>query len=267
MRLLQDDQWGHALYNQKNFNFFFSLCTRLYYKDKNILCRRPIEPLKDEERDNHLFPVADICSWRSLTNHFFNAINHLYLQNRWNILEVTSLGLRREQRVLWKNVHRCCILNYLKKLKTETCRMFFINLFLIYYMYIKKVLLSLLASVQLYYNFFCEVKWYPWPKICIMYFSCKMCKENCSRFHQGCLIKYTFRVIYFVAFTYYVRTFIQFSPIAWNLNIVFFKDNISEAMPFRQNYYCIVEVSKLLHPMLVLKLHSPIVVTKIQELY
>lgn len=35
---------------------------RLYYKDKNILCRRPIEPLKDEERDNHLFPVADICS-------------------------------------------------------------------------------------------------------------------------------------------------------------------------------------------------------------
>lgn len=147
------------------------LCTRLYYKDKNILCRRPIEPLKDEERDNHLFPVADICSWRSLTNHFFNAIDRLYLQNRWNILEVTSLGLWREQRVLWKNVHIYCILNYLKRLKTETCRMFFINLFLIYYMYIKKVLLSLLASVQLYYNFFCEVKWYPWPKICIMYFA------------------------------------------------------------------------------------------------
>lgn len=35
---------------------------RLYYKDKDVLCGRPIEPLKDEERDNHLFPVADICS-------------------------------------------------------------------------------------------------------------------------------------------------------------------------------------------------------------
>ena len=72
-----------------------------------------------------------------------------------------------------------------------------------------------------------------------------MCKENSSHFHQGCLIKYTFRVIYFVAFTYYVRTFIQFFPIAWNLNIVVFKDNISEAMPFRQNNYCIVDVSGL----------------------
>lgn len=35
---------------------------RLYYKDQDVLCGRPIEPLKDEERDNHLFPVADICS-------------------------------------------------------------------------------------------------------------------------------------------------------------------------------------------------------------
>lgn len=35
---------------------------RSYHKDKDILCRRPIEPLKDEEKDNHLFPVADICS-------------------------------------------------------------------------------------------------------------------------------------------------------------------------------------------------------------
>lgn len=35
---------------------------RLYYKGRNILRRRPIEPLKDEERNNHLFPVADICS-------------------------------------------------------------------------------------------------------------------------------------------------------------------------------------------------------------
>lgn len=35
---------------------------RLYYKDKDILCRRPIEPLTDEERNNHLFPVVDICS-------------------------------------------------------------------------------------------------------------------------------------------------------------------------------------------------------------
>ncbi|KAL9960808.1 hypothetical protein ACROYT_G034311 [Oculina patagonica] len=35
---------------------------RLYYNDKDVLCRRPIEPLQDEERDNHLFRVADICS-------------------------------------------------------------------------------------------------------------------------------------------------------------------------------------------------------------
>lgn len=35
---------------------------RLYYRDRNMLCRRPIEPLKDDERANHLFPVADICS-------------------------------------------------------------------------------------------------------------------------------------------------------------------------------------------------------------
>lgn len=80
------------------------LCTRLYYKDKNILSRRPVEPLKDEERDNHLFPVADICSWRSVPNHFFNDINHLCLQNRWDILEVTSVGLDGKQRVLCKNV-------------------------------------------------------------------------------------------------------------------------------------------------------------------
>ena len=54
---------------RKTYTFSLPLlCTRLYYKDKNILCRRPIEPLKDEERDNHLFPVADMCSWRSLPN-------------------------------------------------------------------------------------------------------------------------------------------------------------------------------------------------------
>ncbi|RMX52800.1 hypothetical protein pdam_00012207 [Pocillopora damicornis] len=35
---------------------------RSYHKDKDILCRRPIEPLKDDEKDNHLFPIADICS-------------------------------------------------------------------------------------------------------------------------------------------------------------------------------------------------------------
>ena len=47
---------------QINTFLFFSSLTRSYHKDKDILCRRPIEPLKDDEKDNHLFPVADICS-------------------------------------------------------------------------------------------------------------------------------------------------------------------------------------------------------------
>lgn len=35
---------------------------RLYHRDKDTFCRRPIEPLRDEERDNHLFSVPHVYS-------------------------------------------------------------------------------------------------------------------------------------------------------------------------------------------------------------